>query len=121
LERDIAIEAPAKATSQKMKPTFFCGESILQLQTLATKWGWNRINMGWGWRTPGGAEVRHTRGREQLRGFRGAVLLVAPFEAASSYHAGRIEEIVAAARGQGFDVRRVDGSAVCPLVVGPAI
>jgi len=83
-----------------MKPAFLCGEGIQQLEALAAQWGWTRIDKGWGWRTPGGTEVCHTRGREQLRGYRDAVLLVAPFKAASAYHAGRIEEIVAAARGR---------------------
>jgi hypothetical protein len=98
-----------------MKPTFFCGESIQQLETLAARWGWKRINRGWGWRTPSGAEVRHARGRDQVRGYRDAVLLVAPFEGASPYHAGRIEEIIAAARGQGFDIRQANHDAGDPL------
>ena len=102
-----------------MRANFFCGESIQQLETLAAQWGWKRINMGWGWRTPSGAEVRHTRGREQLRGYRDAVLLVAPFEGASTYHARRIEEIVAAARGQGFDIREAGGDAGDPLKHAP--
>jgi hypothetical protein len=102
-----------------MQPAFLCGASIQQLETLAAQWGWKRINRGWGWRTPGGTEVRHTRGREQLRGYRDAVLLVAPFEGMSAYHAGRIEEIIAAARGQGFDVRRAGQDAGDPLERAP--
>ena len=43
------------------------------------------------------------------------MLLVAPFEGASSYHAGRIEEIIAAARGQGFDIRQAGQDAGDPL------
>ena len=98
-----------------MKPAFLCGESIQQLEALAAQWGWKRIDKGWGWRTPSGADVCHTRGREQLRGYRDAVLLVAPFEAASAYHAGRIEEIIAAARGQGFDIRQAGRDTGDPL------
>jgi hypothetical protein len=98
-----------------MKPAFLCGESLQQLETLAAQWGWTRINKGWGWRAPGGAEVCHARGREQLRGYRDAVLLVAPFESVSAYHAGRIEEIIAAARGQGFEIRQAGQDADDPL------
>jgi hypothetical protein len=102
-----------------MKATFLCGESIQQLETLAAQWGWKRINRGWGWRTPDGTEVRHARGCEQLRGYRDAVLLVAPFDGASPYHAGRIDEIVAAAREQGFDIRQADQDAGDPLERAP--
>ena len=98
-----------------MKPTFLCGEGLEQLEALAAQWGWTRIHKGWGWRTPSGAEVCHTRGREQLRGYRDALLLVAPLEGASSYHAGRIEDIIAAASGQGFDIRRAGQDSGDPL------
>ena len=103
------------AAFQNMKPAFLCGESLQQLETLAAQWGWTRINRGWGWRTRSGAEVCHTRGREQLRGYRDAVLLVAPFEDASAYHAGRIDEIIVAAREQGFDIRQAGQDAGDPL------
>jgi hypothetical protein len=102
-----------------MKPTFLCGESSQQLEALAAQWSWKRIDKGWGWRTPSGADVRHTRGCEQLRGYRDAVLLVAPFEGASAYHAGRIEEIIAAARGQGFDIRQACPNTGDPLQRAP--
>jgi hypothetical protein len=110
--------AALEAASLSMTPTFLCGEGIQQLEALAAQWGWKRINKGWGWRTPGGTEVCHTRAREQLRGYRDAVLLVAPFESASAYHAGRIEEIIAAARGQGFDIRRAGRDTGDPLERG---